>query len=50
MLINDIFFTYGFRIGVIPLRALAALAARAIVQKVTIDPEQLQSLCGFLDV
>jgi hypothetical protein len=50
MLINDIFKAYGFRIGVLSLEGLAKLAIRGIVDDVTVDPEQLGSLCGFLDV
>ena len=50
MLIDDIFEAYGFRIGAVDLRSLVTLACRAIVEDVTIDPSQLASLCGFLNV
>jgi hypothetical protein len=50
MLIDDIYKAYGFRIGAIDLRSLVVLACRAIAEGVTIDPSQLESLCGFLNV
>ncbi len=49
-LIDDIHKTYGFSIGVIDLKNLAALAAHAINEKKTISSKQLSSLRGFLDV
>ena len=50
MLIDDIFKAYGLRIGILDLESLVTLALRSINEKVTIDPRQLASLCGFLNV
>jgi len=49
-LIDDVFNTFGLRLGVIDLRTLGHLALRAVRDGVTIDPEQLSQLRGFLDV
>ena len=49
-LIDDVFNTFGIRLGVIDLRTLAYLALRALRDGVTIDAEQLSQLRGFLDV
>jgi hypothetical protein len=50
MLIDDIFKAYGLRIGILDLESLVTLALRSINENVTIDPRQLASLCGFLNV
>lgn len=49
-LIDDIFHAFSLRIGVVDLENLAKLIARSLLEKVTIAPEQLGSLRGFLDV
>ena len=49
-LIDDVFKTFGLRLGVIDLRTLGHLALRAVRDGVTIDAEQLSQLRGFLDV
>lgn len=49
-LIDDVFNTFGLRLGVIDLPTLAHLALRAVHEGVTIDAEQLSQLRGFLDV
>lgn len=49
-LIDDVFNTFGLRLGVIDLRTLGYLALRAVRDSVTIDAEQLSQLRGFLDV
>lgn len=49
-LIDDIFKTFGLRLGVIDLTTLAHLALRAVSEGVTIDAKQLSQLRGFLDV
>lgn len=49
-LIDDVFKTFGLRVGVIDLRTLGYLALRAVRDGVTIDAEQLSQLRGFLDV
>jgi hypothetical protein len=49
-LIDDVFHAYSLRIGVVDLENLAKLAARSLMEKVTIAPKQLGSLRGFLDV
>ena len=49
-LIDDMYAAYGFKIGVLDLRALVLLAMRAITESVTIDEKQLSHLKGFLDV
>jgi hypothetical protein len=48
--LDDIFQTYGLSIGVIDLRSLVMIAARTLVEGVTISPRQLCTLRGFLDV
>jgi len=50
MLIDDIFNTYGLRIGVIDLETLAKLAFQTIANDETLDPHQLSELRGFLNV
>lgn len=49
-LIDDVFHAYDLRIGVIDLENLAKLTARSLTENVTISPQQLSSLRGFLDV
>ncbi len=49
-LIDDIFHTYGFSIGVIDLYSLSFLAMRTILKNETISKEQLGSLRGYLNV
>ena len=49
-LIDDVFNTFGLRLGVVDLRTLGYLALRAVRDGVTIDAEQLSQLRGFLDV
>jgi len=49
-LIDDVFNTFGLRIGVIDLRTLGYLALRAVREGVTIETRQLSQLRGFLDV
>ena len=49
-LIDDIFDTFNFNIGVIDLRTLASLAILAVTEDVTIQPGQLRTLRGFLHV
>jgi hypothetical protein len=49
-LIDDIYGAFKIRIGVIDLATLALLAIRAVADKVTIDPDQLGTLRGFLRV
>lgn len=49
-LIEDVYKTFGFKIGVIDLRTLSYLAIRAIKDSVTIDGRQISNLKGFLDV
>jgi hypothetical protein len=49
-LIDDVFHAYDLRIGVIDLENLVKLTARSLQEKVTISPQQLASLRGFLDV
>jgi hypothetical protein len=49
-LIDDIFQTYGYPIGVIDLRSLAVLGMRAVSEDVTISVKQLTTLRGYLNV
>ena len=49
-LIDDIHVTFGIKIGVLDLRALGLLAMRAVTESVSIDPNQLSHLKGFLHV
>lgn len=49
-LIDNVFDAFGLKLGVIDLGSLAYLAARSVRDGVTIDPEQLAHLRGFLDV
>ena len=49
-LIDDIFDTFNINIGVIDLRTLASLAMRAVTEHMTIHPDQLRTLRGFLHV
>ena len=47
-LIDDVFEAFNIRIGVIDLRTLSLLAIRAVTEKVTVQPDQLRTLRGFL--
>lgn len=49
-LIDDIFTTYQFSIGVIAIKSLGKLAMLALGRDEMIEPTQLQELRGFLDV
>ena len=49
-LIDDIFDAFNLNIGVIDLHTLASLAIRAVTEDVTIQPDQLRTLRGFLHV
>lgn len=49
-LIEDVYKTFDFKIGVIDLRTLTYLAIRAITDSVTVDEEQISNLKGFLNV
>lgn len=49
-LIDDIFKTYRFRIGVLSIHALTKLTIQAIQKRERISPEQLSAFMGFLDV
>jgi hypothetical protein len=49
-LIDNVFKAYNLPLGVIDLVSLAYLAARSVVDGVTIDHDQLSRLRGFLDV
>ena len=48
MLINDVFNTFRIRIGVIDFRTLTLLALRSVTDGLTLRPDQLSSLRGFL--
>ncbi len=48
LLIDDIYSAYSVSIGVIDFRTLGLLAIRCATQGLTIDPQQLGSLRGFL--
>ena len=50
MLIDDVYSTFGFRIGVLDLTTLAYVAIKAVTESVSIDEKQLSHLKGFLDV
>lgn len=50
MLIDDVYATFGFRIGVLDLHTLAYVAIKAVTELVSIDEKQLSHLKGFLDV
>lgn len=50
MLIDDVYATFGFRIGVLDLHTLAYVAIKAVAELVSIDEKQLSHLKGFLDV
>jgi Arc/MetJ family transcription regulator len=49
-LIDDIYATFGFNIGVLDLRTLGLLAIRAVTESVSVDEGQLSHLKGFLNV
>ncbi len=49
-LIDDVFAAYGLRLGVLDLTSLAHMALQSVTEGVTIEPEQLLQLRGFLDV
>ena len=49
-LIDDVFEAFNIRIGVIDLPTLAVLAIRAVTEKLTVQPDQLRTLRGFMHV
>jgi hypothetical protein len=49
-LIDDVYTTFGFKIGVLDLQSLAHLAIKSVTESVSVDEEQLSHLKGFLHV
>ena len=49
-LIDDVYATFGFKIGVLDLQSLTHLAIKSITEAVSVDEEQLSHLKGFLNV
>lgn len=50
MLIDDVYSTFGFRIGVIDLYTLTYIAIRAVTESIAIDEDQIYYMRGFLHV
>ena len=49
-LLDDVYKTYNFKIGVLDLRSLTVLALKASMESVSIDKNQLSQLKGFINV